>query len=248
MMQVIECEQGTTEWFACRSGIATASEFATILAKGRDGGASVTRRKYLLRLAGERLTGDVEDTYSNSHFERGKMMEAEARDLYAFMRSAEPQQVGFIRNGDAGCSPDALVGDNGVLEVKTALPSILLDKLLRDDFPPEHKAQCQGGLWIAEREFVDIAVYWPKLPLFIKRAYRDEAYIKSLSIAVDAFNEELTETVERIRHYGDGSAILRQQLVASLGEQDTPRFPDAELLNWAVKTLGEPPRGSDNET
>ena len=64
--------------------------------------------------------------------------------------------------------------------------------------------QCQGALWIAEREWIDIGCYWPKLPLFVKRAYRDEDYIRTLADAVDRFNDELGETVERIRRYGAG--------------------------------------------
>lgn len=217
MMQIFELDQGSPEWFAARAGIPTASEFATVMAKGKTAGAeSITRRKYLLRLAGEVLTGEVEETYQNAAMDRGKALEAEARDLYAFMHDAEPQLVGFIRNGDKGCSPDSLIGSDGMLEIKTALPSILLDKLLRDAFPPEHKAQTQGNLWVSERDWIDLAIYWPKLPLFTVRAYRDEAYIKTLESAVAIFNEELAETVERIRHYGDSSARLRQQLTGSL--------------------------------
>lgn len=217
MMQIHDCEQNSAEWYALRAGIPTASEFSTILATGKDGGASVTRRKYLLRLAGERVTGEREETYSNAHFERGKLLEAEARDLYAFMFDAEPKQVGFIRNGETGCSPDALVGDIGMLEIKTALPSILIDKLFRETFPPEHKAQCQGALWVAEREWIDLAIYWPKLPLVVRRAYRDEAYIARLSEAVDAFNSELAATVDHVRAYG-GERRLKDALIESFQE------------------------------
>lgn len=202
MMQIIDCEQGTPEWFAARLGIPTASEFHTVLAKGRDGGASLTRKTYLLKLAGEIVTGEPMENYSNAHMERGKIMEDEARDCYSFTKDCEPQRIGFIRNGDKGCSPDSLIGDKGMLEVKTKLPHLLLDVLLKDEFPPEHKAQCQGALWVAEREWIDIAIYWPKLPLFIKRAYRDDGYIANLAGAVSTFNDELAATVDRIRRYG----------------------------------------------
>lgn len=205
MMQVIDCAQGTPEWFAARRGIPTASEFSTVMAKSTDGKTDgKTRRTYMLKLAGEILTGDLAEPYSNPFMERGKAMEAEARDLYAFVHDEEPlTSVGFVRSGNKGCSPDSLIGERGVLEIKTALPHILIDRLLRDGFPPEHKAQCQGALWVTEREFVDIAVYWPKLPLFIKRAPRDEEYIRNLSSEVDRFNDELAATVEKIRRYGE---------------------------------------------
>lgn len=197
-MKILTCEQGTPEWFAARAGIPTASQFATVLAKGRDGGASKTRKTYMLKLAGERLTGEPMDSYSNHHMERGKEMEAEARDLYSFMTDAEFEQVGFIKNGPKGCSPDALIGENGMLEIKTALPHLLIDLILKDKFPPEHMAQCQGQLWVADREWVDLVVYWPKLPLFTRRLHRDEDYISTLATAVEAFNAELSEVVARI--------------------------------------------------
>lgn len=203
MMTVHDCEQGTPEWHALRMGLATASEFSTILAKGKDGGDSKTRRAYMLRLAGEIITGEIAETYTNGHMERGKFMEDEARNFYAFMNDAEPLRVGFITNGNKGCSPDSLIGNGGMLEIKTALPHILIDKISRDEFPPEHKAQCQGALWVAEREWIDIAVYWPKLPTFIKRAYRDDGYIANLAGAVEKFNTELAEMVEKVRRYGE---------------------------------------------
>jgi hypothetical protein len=186
-------EQGTPEWLHARMGIPTASEFATVMAKGE----GKTRRTYMLKLLGERLTGEPSESYSNGHMERGKEMEAEARDMYVFMRDVECKQVGFIRNGDRGASPDSLVGADGGCEIKTKLPHLQLDVLLRDRLPPEHVAQCQGFLWVAEREWVDFVSYWPKLPLFVKRVHRDEEYIKNLASEVAAFNAELAQLVER---------------------------------------------------
>ncbi len=202
MIQIFDCDQNSSEWYEARRGVPTASMFATIMAKGRSGGESLTRKKYLYKLAGELLTGEVQEGFTNAHMERGHEMEPDARNMYALMTDAQPQLVGFVRNGPKGASPDSLVGDAGMLEIKTKLPDLLIDVLLRDEFPAEHKAQCQGALWVAEREWIDIAVYWPKLPLFIKRAYRDEAYIADMSRAVDAFNSELAEVVEKVRRYG----------------------------------------------
>ena len=189
----------------------TASRFKDVLAKGE----GKTRRSYMLQLAGELLTGEPHEGFMTADMERGHEMEPDARNMYALMTDANPELVGFIRNGAKGCSPDSLVGDVGMLEIKTKLPHLLIDVLLRDEFPAEHKAQCQGALWVAEREWIDIAVYWPRLPLFIKRAYRDEAYIAGLAAAVDAFNAELAETVERIRSYGMADR-QREQFRASV--------------------------------
>lgn len=200
-MEIFDFDQGTLEWFKCRAGIPTASMFATVMASGRGGGESKTRAKYMRQVAGEIITGKPMEAYSNPHLDRGHEMEPEARKRYAFLTDAEIKQVGFIRNGQKGCSPDSLVGGSGMLEIKSKLPDLLIECIERDGFPPEHKAQCQGGLWVAEREWIDIVVYWPGMPIFIKRAYRDEAYIAEMSRAVSRFNEELAELVERIRAY-----------------------------------------------
>lgn len=195
MIQIFDCEQGSPEWYAARLGIPTASEFSTVMAKGE----GKTRRKYMMTLIGERLTGEIADSYSNGHMERGKIMEAEARDLYAFHTDLEPTRVGFIRNGDKGCSPDSLVTTNGMSEIKTKLPHLQLEVVLADRLPPEHVGQCQGALWVAEREWIDFVSYWPKLPLFVKRVYRDEDYIKRLASEVAAFNDEMLALIERIQ-------------------------------------------------
>jgi hypothetical protein len=201
-LQIIECEQGTEEWYRARAGIPTASEFHTILMKGKGAAPSVTRRKYLYRLAGEILTGEPEERYSNGHMERGREMEPQVRELYSFAWAdgAECRQVGFVRCGKKGASPDLLVGSDGMAEFKTNLPSILIERILNDEVPAEHVAQLQGGLWVAKREWIDIVCYWPKMPApHIKRVYRDEAYIAQLAAAVDQFNAELEGIVAAIR-------------------------------------------------
>lgn len=202
---IIDCQQGTEAWFRARLGIPTASEFGTILAP-KAGSESKTRRTYLYKLAGEIVTGEPSEKFSTPAMERGHALEPEARDLYAFMTDSEPELVGFMVDADPptrGCSPDSLIGDAGMLEIKTKAPHLLIDVLKRDQFPSEHVAQCQGALWVAEREWIDIAVYYPKMPLFVKRAYRDEEYISRLSDAVAQFNEELADTVSFLRSYGE---------------------------------------------
>lgn len=198
MMQVFDFEQGEEEWFRARMGIPTASKFATVMAKGE----GKTRSEYMRKLAGEILTGEPQEAFSNGHTDRGNAMEDEARQHYAFVEVAEIQRVGFIRNGNKGASPDSLVGNNGGLEIKTALPHIQIDRLERDRLPPEHKAQVQGNLWLSEREWWDFVSYWPKLPILTVRVYRDEEYIKTMADEIDRFNDELASLVERIRHYG----------------------------------------------
>lgn len=198
MIEILTCEQGSPDWFTARLGLPTASEFSTVMAKGE----GKTRRAYMLKLAGEILTGEPMESYTNFNMERGKVMEDEARELYSFIKNVEPERVGFIRSGSKGCSPDSLIGATGGLEIKTALPHIQIDRLMKDELPAEHKAQVQGSMWVAERDTWDFVSYWPKLPLFIKPVARDNGYIANLAGEVDRFNDELQKVVETIKSYG----------------------------------------------
>lgn len=205
-LEIINCVQGSPEWAQARLGIPTASEFAAVMAKGRAGSDSRTRQSYLYKLAGERLTGEPMENVSTLHMERGKLLEDEARSVYSFVTDTACERIGFLRRGRAGASPDALIGNDGLLEIKTKLPHLMIEALLKGEFPSEHKAQCQGQLWIAERDWIDIAVYWPGLPILITRAGRDEDFIRELADAVEAFNGELDRVVDRVRSYGRAEA------------------------------------------
>src|SRR4029077_20378816 len=107
-IEVFDCIQGSPEWFTARLGLATASELATVLSTGRGGGESKTRRTYLYKLAGERITGTPMESYTNKYMERGTALEPEGRDYYAFLTNSKLQRVGFIKNTNKGCSPDSL--------------------------------------------------------------------------------------------------------------------------------------------
>lgn len=192
-------EQGSPEWHEARMGIPTASQFSTVMAKGQ----GKSRRTYMLKLAGEIVTGEPMQSFSNAHMERGHEMEPDARAAYEFLAEADVVEVGFVREGRAGCSPDGLISDKGGVEIKSKLPHLLIDALLTDKLPPEHKAQVQGSMWVTGREWWDFVAYWPGLPLFVKRVERDPDYIAELAEAVEKFNTELDEVVAQVRAYGE---------------------------------------------
>ena len=116
MIQVFDFAQGDEAWHQARLGIPTASRFKDILASSAE---MKMRRKYMYELAGERIRGEAAEGYTNGHMERGTTQEDDARRLYAFLNDVEPEQVGFIRNGNVGSSPDSLIGDKGGLEIKS---------------------------------------------------------------------------------------------------------------------------------
>ncbi|HCF1277422.1 TPA: exonuclease, partial [Pseudomonas aeruginosa] len=108
------------------------------------------------------------------------------------------QQAGIILNHGIGYSPDGLVGDNGLIEVKTKVPEKLVSVIIAGELPSEHAAQCYGGLWVSEREWIDFLGYWPGMPLCMVRVHRDEAYIRKLSERVKTFYELLEERMEKV--------------------------------------------------
>jgi predicted phage-related endonuclease len=196
-LEIITCDQGSQEWHEARRGIATASEFHAIMAKGE----GKTRRTYMRKLAGEIITGAVADSYTNAAMERGKAMEAEARAAYEFAHNRQVETIGFVRNGRAGASPDGFI-PGGVLEIKTKFPHLLIECFERGPIlPPEHMAQVQGALWITERDRAEFVAYWPGMPLFWCLVTRDEEYIKALASEVERFNEELDAMVDRVRNW-----------------------------------------------
>ncbi len=163
----------------------------------------------MMKLAGERITGKNVEEGTTLAQRRGTELEPSARQLYGKLTQTEPKCIGFVLADDQrkGFSPDAFVGINGLLEIKTKKPEILIPHFMQKNFPPEHKAQCQGGLWISQREWVDLMLYWPDMPPLIKRAYRDEAYISKLENEISRFNEALEKMVQNIKCFETGFRI-----------------------------------------
>jgi len=194
-----DIEQGTEEWFSVRAQIPTASMFSAVIAKGRGGAPSKTRLTYMYKIAGQIISGQMTENFSTSAMERGHVMEEEARRMYEFDSGNDVNEVGFIRNGDVGCSPDGLVGDEGMIEIKSKAPHILISALLDDEMPAEHEAQVQGQMLVADRKWCDFIAYYTGMPMMVKRIYRDDEYSNKLSIELDKFNQELNELVNKIK-------------------------------------------------
>jgi predicted phage-related endonuclease len=152
----------------------------------------------MYKLAGEIISGQMQENFTTPAMERGHIMEVEARNLYEFETGNQVEQVGFILNNGIGCSPDGLIGDDGMIEIKSKAPHILIDVLLKDGMPPEHVAQVQGQMMVSERSWCDFVAYYKGMPIFIKRIYRDDEYIAGLNDKLSIFNEELKDLVSEV--------------------------------------------------
>jgi hypothetical protein len=208
-LEIYRMEQGSPEWFEIRKGIPTASEFHTVMAKvGPRGGTShkeyVSRSKYMRTLAAEIILGQpVEAEWGgNLHTERGKEREAEARDLYGLLNGVEPKQIGFVRNGNCGASPDSTIDTVGLLELKDAIPSVHIARLEDGTLPSEHRWQVIGELLVCEwAEWIDFMSHCRGLPPFIYRVTRDKvaAELAELREGIDRFCAELAVKVEWLK-------------------------------------------------
>lgn len=199
-MQILTCDQGTEAWYEARAGLVTMSEVQALLVNGKDpSGFGSGALSYMHQLIGEQITGEPSNAFQgNQHTARGHEFEIIARELYEERTGNTVDACGLIVNHGAGYSPDGLVGNDGAVEIKSKLPKLQVEVLLAGEIPKEHMAQVQGGLWIAEREWLDFISYWPGMPLFIKRAYRDEKMISLIAERVEAFYAELDRRMNQV--------------------------------------------------
>lgn len=195
-------EQGTNEWLALRFGWVTASKFKDVMAKGQ----GKTRKSYMYQLAAEAITGEREESFSNSYMEWGTENEPAARAMYELESGNEVNEVAFIKLNDdvkIGCSPDGLINDDGMVEFKCPKTTTQIETFLSGKMPTTHKAQVQGQLWVAERQWCDFVSFDPRIDgdagYFSVRVERDDDYIKGLGIACFNFSTDLQAMIKMLR-------------------------------------------------
>ena len=197
--------QGTDEWLLERCGKVTASRIADLMATTRSGYAA-SRENYKAQLIAERLTGCVAPSFTNAAMIHGTETEPEARRAYEFYVDRDVQQVGFVPHPSiemAGASPDGLVGDDGLLELKCPNTATHINSLLTGRIDDKYFKQMQFQMACTGREWCDFASYDNRMPermrLFVKRVKRDEEEVSEIETAVRAFLLEIDETLERLR-------------------------------------------------
>lgn len=197
-------EQGTDEWRALRLGHVTASNVADVMAKGKSGEAE-SRKKYKTKLVAERLSGQGQDSYSNAAMEWGVEQEPFARMAYEVAAGNLVDKTGFWHHPTInwlGVSPDGLVGDDGLVEIKCPNTTTHLDYILDNKVPAKYFKQIQCQLWVTGREWCDFISYDPRLPdpnkLFIKRCPRDEETIAEMEAEVRNFLTEVEFMIAKL--------------------------------------------------
>ena len=201
-MNIIEtCEQGSIEWLSLRLGKITASRVKDVLTKGRGTSPSKTAESYMMELIAEILTGNSKPFFENDAMRWGTETEPQARAMYAVNNDfVDVKEVAFVEhNEQVGISPDGLVGDKGLLEIKCPNTTTQLKRALSDDYSADYKAQIQMQLWVTEREWCDFLSFDPRLDCSAgylqQRVYRDEEYIEEMKVKVYAFVEKMNELI-----------------------------------------------------
>lgn len=200
---MIDIAQGSPEWFAARCGRATASRFKDIIAKTKSG-PSASRKNYIAQLVCERLTGKVEDSYTNAAMAWGTEQEPFAR-MALEQRGIVVQEVGFIQHWElmAGASPDGLIDSTGMVEIKCPNTATHIETLLSGKMPAGHMAQVQGQMWIAKRDYCTFVSFDPRLPedmqLFTQTIPRDDQYILGIEREVVAALDEVELTIKQLK-------------------------------------------------
>ncbi len=190
-MKILDVEQGSPEWFAARLGVPTASEFGSIITPKR-GDYATAADTYINQLIDELMRPQAAESFGgNRHTQRGRDLEPDAREFYAFEQDVVPQQVGFILNdaGTLGCSPDSLVEADGGLEIKCPDGPTHVKWLRAGGVPDEHKPQVHGSLIITGRAWWDFLSHCPGYPALLVRVYPDE-FTKKLQAHLTRFLSE----------------------------------------------------------
>lgn len=206
-MRFIDVDQNSDEWYQLRAGKITSSALSTAMANyGKSFGEPA--KKYAVSIAIEQITGKaIPSGYTNDHMKRGHEEEPIARMEYENEYFCDVSNGGFFDLGDVGCSPDGLVDHDGVIEIKSAIPSIHFDRIKKNKFDSAYRWQLAGNLKFTGREWIDFISYCSSFPedrrLFTHRStvddFKDE--FKMIDVRIDEFRELIEKTKQTINNY-----------------------------------------------
>lgn len=201
---MVEVIQGSDAWHMMRLGKVTASRVADVIAKTKTG-YSASRANYAAQLVTERLTLTPTETFVNAAMQWGTDMEPEARRAYEFYRAEDVEEVPFVDHptiGDAGASPDGLVGVDGLVEIKCPITATHIETLKGRTAPAKYITQMQWQMACTGRKWCDFVSYDPRMPesmrFFCVRVERNDELITELEAEVIKFLAEVRANVDEL--------------------------------------------------
>jgi len=199
-MRILGYEQGSQAWLDSRLGCPSGSGFDKLVTS--TGKPSTSAEGYINQLIAEKLIGRSTEVKVTEWMQRGTELEPLARNFYELASGNEVQEIGFCKADEleTGVSPDGLIAGDGALEIKCPSPQVHVSYLRGDKLPTKYVQQCQGVLWICEREWLDFVSYNELMPALIVRVYRDQDFIKALETEVTKACNLIEKEVERLRN------------------------------------------------
>lgn len=199
-----DIEQRSDEWYAVRCGLITASVVGRLITPSTLAVASNdTSREVVARLAAERITGAIEPTFVTDDMFRGIEHEPLARDKYAEHHNVEVAEVGFMvreeKDWSLGYSPDGLIGEDGLLEVKCPRAKTHIRTIVEDQVPPFHLGQLQAGLFVTGRKWIDFVSFCAGLPMWTRRVLPDEQWFDAIEAATSSAEAAIQQMVRDYR-------------------------------------------------
>ncbi len=200
---ITEMEQGSAEWLALRLGKVTASRMKDVLSKGRGTAQSKTAETYMMEVLGERLTGESKPFFENDAMQWGTATEPQARAMYELMSGNAVNEVAFVEHNEyIGISPDGLIGDDGLLEIKCPATITQVRRSLTDNYSKDYYTQIQCQLWVTEREWCDFLSFDPRLDIaasyLLQRVERDDVFIAVMEEETYLFVETMNEFYNKL--------------------------------------------------
>ena len=200
-MPIIEdsFEQRSDAWFRARLGNPGCSGMSNIITP--QGVISKSREDYLYTLAAETISGRSDDKYQSQAMIDGTEREASCRSLFELIYGIETRQCGIVWKDEFKlfhCSPDSLVGDNALLEMKNPLGKTAAKYLLAQTVPSQYYVQCQASLYVCERELLYFISNYDGMPPLILEVRRDERFISLLAKALSDFAADLILVVRKL--------------------------------------------------
>ena len=200
----IDVDQNSDEWFALRAGRLTSSKLGVIMANyGKAFGDPA--KKYAVNIAIEQITGQpIASTYTNEHMERGHEQEPIARMLYEEENFCDVTNGGFFESEFVGCSPDGLVSDSGVIEIKSVIAPVHFANIKRQTVDPAYRWQCVGNLKFTGRDWLDFISYCSEFPdgkrLYVHRIHKEQLTeeFQMIDDRVELFKDLVDSTKETI--------------------------------------------------
>ena len=204
-MKIHNFEQRTDEWYAIRKGKMTASNAETIIANGKG------LETYIYNLMAEYYSSAEKENYINADMQRGIDLEPEAKIEFQFYTGLDIKEVGCVElNEYILASPDGLIGDDGLIEIKCPNDSIYFILLLSNNIKPEYIAQMQMQMYVTNRQYCYFVSYNPNFEksLYIKKINRDEEMIDKLKKGLERGTQLIKEIKENFRKVGTNGKIL----------------------------------------